>query len=97
MRPKVKIQVYVPGGLLDAEDKRKGEYLVFDSTGQQGTPSFTNAQRLGIGTPVIDIVRQVIKINRPIPAPKKLRSKNRILKYQHDLPVAGIKTTTGYF
>lgn len=68
---KVKIQVYVPVDLLDAEGKLNGEYLVFEPTGQQGIPTFTNAQRLGIGTPVIDIVRQVIKINRPIPAPKK--------------------------
>jgi hypothetical protein len=68
---KVKIQVYVPNDLLDADHKLNGEYVVFDPTGQQGIPTFTNAQRLGIGSTVIDIVREVIKINRPIPTPKK--------------------------
>jgi hypothetical protein len=69
---KVKIQVYVPDGLLDADGKLNGEYLVFDPTGQQGIPTFTNAQRLGIGAPVIiGIVRQVIKLNKAIPPPKK--------------------------
>lgn len=73
---KVKIQVYVPEGLLDAENKVDGEYLVFDPTGQQGIPTFTNAQRLGIGTPVIvDVVRAVIKINKAIPPPKKTAPK----------------------
>lgn len=69
---KVKIQVFVPDDLLDADGKLNGEYLVFDPTGQQGIPTFTNAQRLGIGAPVIvGIVRQVIKINKAIPPPKK--------------------------
>lgn len=69
---KVKIQVYVPDGLLDAGDKLNGEYLVFDPTGQQGIPTFTNAQRLGIGAPVIvDVVRAVIKINKALPPPRK--------------------------
>jgi hypothetical protein len=68
---KVKIQVYVPEGLMDADGKLNGDYVVFDPTGQQGIPTFTNAQRLGIGSPVIDIVREVIKINKPIPSPKK--------------------------
>jgi hypothetical protein len=73
---KVKIQVYVPDGLLGDDDKLNGEYLVFDPTGQQGIPTFTNAQRLGIGAPVIvGIVREVIKINRPTPPPKKIPHK----------------------
>jgi hypothetical protein len=73
---KVKIQVYVPGDLLDAENKLNGEYLVFDPTGQQGIPTFTNAQRLGIGAPaIIDMVRQVIKINKALPPPKKIPPK----------------------
>ena len=72
---KVKIQVYVPNDLLDAENKLHGEYVVFDPTGQQGIPTFTNAQRLGIGSPVIDIVRAVIKINKAIPPPKKTSPK----------------------
>lgn len=72
---KVKIQVFVPDGLLDADHKLNGEYLVFDPTGQQGVPTFTNAQRLGIGSPVIDIVREVIRINKTIPPPKKAPQK----------------------
>jgi hypothetical protein len=62
---KVRMQVFVPDGLLDAEGKAGGEYLVFDPTGQQAIPAFTNAQRLGIGAPVIiDVVRKVIQIKK---------------------------------
>jgi hypothetical protein len=68
---KVKIQVYVPGDLLDADNKLNNEYVVFDPTGQQAIPAFTNAQRLGIGTPIIEIVRAVIKTNKPPVQPKK--------------------------
>ena len=68
---KVRIQVYVPDGILDADNKLNGDYVVFDPTGQQATPAFTNAQRLGIGAPVIDIIRAVIKINKQQPPPKK--------------------------
>ena len=67
---KVRIQVYVPDSLLDADGKLNGEYVVFDPTGQQAIPAFTNAQRLGIGAPVIDIVRAIIKVNKQ-PAPRK--------------------------
>lgn len=66
---KVRIQVYVPDGLLDGEGKVNGEYLVFDPTGQQAIPAYTNAQRLGIGSPVIDIVRVIIKVNKQQPKP----------------------------
>lgn len=73
---KVKIQVYVPNDLLDADCKLNSEYVVFDPTGKQGIPTFTNAQRLGIGAPVIiGIVRQVIKINKPLPPPKNIPQK----------------------
>jgi hypothetical protein len=69
---KVNIQVYVPDGLLDAENKINNDYLVFDPTGQQAIPAFTNAQRLGIGTTVVSVIRQVIKINRQPAPPKKM-------------------------
>lgn len=72
---KVKIQIYVPDDILDNENKLNGDHLVFDPTGLQAIPSYTNAQRLGIGAPVIDIVRAVIKTNRQPPAPKKLPEK----------------------
>jgi hypothetical protein len=68
---KVRIQVYVPNDLLDADNKLNNEYVVFDPTGQQAIPAFTNAQRLGIGTTVIDVVREVIKINKPPVIQKK--------------------------
>lgn len=73
-----RIQVYVPDGLLDAENKMEGEYIVFDPTGKQAIPAFTNAQRLGIGGPVLDIVKVIIQVNkkqadtpRKKPEPKK--------------------------
>ena len=74
---KVKIQIYVPDGLLDADNKLNGEYVVFDPTGQQAIPAFTNAQRLGIGAPVIDVIRAVIKVNKQIPAPAKKQPKKK--------------------
>lgn len=64
---KVRIQVYVPDGLLDSTGKANGDYLVFDPTGKQAVPAFTNAQRLGIGASVLDILREIIRINRQQP------------------------------
>jgi len=61
---KVRIQVYVPDGLVDAEGKVKGEHLLFDPTGLQAIPAFTNAQRLGIGAPVLDVIRVIIEVNK---------------------------------
>jgi hypothetical protein len=67
---KVRIQVYVPDSLLDVEGKVNGEHVVFDPTGQQASPAFTNAHRLGIGSPVLDIVRIIIRVNK-VPGPKR--------------------------
>jgi hypothetical protein len=72
---KVKIQIYVPDGLLDTDNKLNGEYVVFDPTGQQAIPAFTNAQRLGIGTPVIDVIRAVIKVNKKQSPPPTKQTK----------------------
>jgi hypothetical protein len=69
---KVRIQVYVPDGVLDSAGKATGEYLVFDPTGLQSVPANSNAQRLGIGGPVLDIIRAVIKINKASSPPKRL-------------------------
>ncbi|MGE5107841.1 MAG: hypothetical protein ACM3H8_09875 [Sphingobacteriales bacterium] len=74
---KVRIQVYVPDGLMDADAKVAGEYVVFDPTGQQAIPVFTNAQRLGIGAPVLDILRAIIQVNKGSGNPKKLPEKNK--------------------
>lgn len=72
---KVRIQVYVPAGILDSNNQRNHESVVFDPTGQQAIPAFTNAQRLGIGAPVLDAIRKVILINKQ-PAPPKKHGKN---------------------
>jgi hypothetical protein len=76
---KVRIQVYVPDGIIDSTGKVSGEYLVFDPTGLQAIPANSNAQRLGIGGPVFDIIRAVIKINKQNNPPKRLpeEKKNR--------------------
>jgi hypothetical protein len=68
---KVRIQVYVPDGVLDSAGKISGEYLVFDPTGLQAVPANSNAQRLGIGGPVLDIVRAIIEINKQSNPPKR--------------------------
>jgi hypothetical protein len=72
---KVRIQVYVPDSLLDAEGKLDEEYVVFDPTGQQAIPAYTNSQRLGIGAPVLDMIRVIIQTNKKSPPPKKLPEK----------------------
>jgi hypothetical protein len=69
---KVRIQVYVPDGVLDSSGKVAGEYLVFDPAGLQSVPANSNAQRLGIGGPVSDIIRAIIKINKASTPPKRL-------------------------
>lgn len=70
---KVRIQVYVPGSLLDSSHQRAGDYVVFDPTGQQAIPAYTNAQKLGIGAPVLaGIVRKVIKVRKQQPLPPRI-------------------------
>ena len=61
---KVRIQVYVPDGLLDSTGKVSGEHLVFDPIASQAIPANSNSQRLGVGGPVFDIVRVIIEINK---------------------------------
>ncbi len=68
---KVKIQVYVPDGVLDTANKFNNEYVVYEPTGQQAIPAYTNAQRLGIGSTVLDIVRVVIKTGKKTPPPSR--------------------------
>jgi hypothetical protein len=77
---KVRIQIYVPDSLLDADNKLNNEYVVFDPTGQQAIPAFTNAQRLGIGAPAIDVIRAVIKVNKQTAPPKKMPEKSKTPK-----------------
>ncbi len=72
---KVRVQVYVPDSLMDAENKLNGDYVVFDPTGRQAIPAFTNAQRLGIGAPMVDIVRVIIQVNKTPNPSKKIQEK----------------------
>ena len=72
---KVRIQVYVPDNLMDAQRKLNGEHVVFDPTGLQAIPAFTNAQRLGIGSPVLDVVRVIIQVNKKTNYPRKAPEK----------------------
>lgn len=68
---KIRIQVYVPAGVLDSTGKRQGEYLIFDPSSWLAVPANSNAQRLGVGGPVVDIIKKVIQIDRPV-TPKRL-------------------------
>jgi hypothetical protein len=67
---KVRMQVYVPDGVLDSAGKVNNDYVVFDPTGLQAVPANSNAQRLGIGGPVLDIVKVIIDINRDRSVPR---------------------------
>src|SRR4051812_43934758 len=68
-----KIQVYVPENALDSTGKRNGDYLVFDPTTMVIVPAYSNSQRLGVGGTVVDIIREVIKIEKHStpPPPRK--------------------------
>jgi hypothetical protein len=66
---KIRMQVYVPDGLIDSTGKVSGAYLVFDPTATQAIPANSNAQRLGIGGPLLDIVRVIIEVNKKNPPP----------------------------
>jgi hypothetical protein len=55
-----KIQVYVPAGVADSAGRALGNYVVFDPVSMLAVPANSNAQRLGVGGPVEDIVRSVI-------------------------------------
>ena len=56
-----KIQVYVPDSVVDPAAQETGSYMVFDPTSWVVVPANSNAQRLGVGGPVLDIVKTVIR------------------------------------
>jgi hypothetical protein len=69
-----KIQVYVPANVGDSASQVRQEYTVFDPASTVVVPAHSNAQRLGVGGPIIDIVRVVIKTvgkNPTQPTPPK--------------------------
>jgi len=68
---RVKVQVYVPEGILDSTGRHNGSYLLFDPVTTMAIPASTNAQRLGIGAPVADVIRKVIVVEKTVPAPRK--------------------------
>jgi hypothetical protein len=68
---RIKIQVYVPSGSLDATGKIAGNYLLFDPVTLMAIPANSNAQRLGIGAPVIEVIRKIIEIQKIPQAPRK--------------------------
>ena len=68
---RIKIQVYVPAGCLDADGKKSGDYLLFDPVTMMAVSANSNAQRLGIGAPVADVIRKVIQIQKIPRTPKK--------------------------
>lgn len=67
----VKIQVYVPDGTLDSTGKQDGHYLLFDPVNRMAAPANSNAQRLGIGAPVAEIIRKIIRIQKDVPKTKQ--------------------------
>ena len=69
-----RIQVYVPDSLADSAAQEPGDYIVFDPASWVVIPANSNAQRLGIGGPVLDIVRSVIRTigsGKESPRPKE--------------------------
>lgn len=73
---RIKIQVYMPDGILDSAGKKSGEYLLFDPVTMMAVSANSNAQRLGIGAPVVDVIRKVILIQKTPRNPKKPRESN---------------------
>src|SRR6476661_2371989 len=65
-----RIQVYVPASILDSTNP-DNNYIVFDPVSRVVVPANSNAQRLGVGGPVSDIIRSVI---RDIKIPKKTQA-----------------------
>lgn len=67
-----RIQVYVPDNITDSTDA-DNSYVIFDPVSSVVVPANSNAQRLGVGAPVSDIIRSVIrgiKIPQKKQAPK---------------------------
>ena len=78
----VKVQVYVPKGSLDSEKDTK-HYLLFDPVTVMAIPANSNSQRLGIGAPIINIIRKIIQVQkvpgRPNKPPVKTNSPKQVV------------------
>jgi hypothetical protein len=64
----VKVQVYVPKGSIVSGNS--DNYLLFDPVTMMAIPANSNSQRLGIGAPVVDVIRKIIQVQK-IPPPTK--------------------------
>ena len=56
---------------LDADGRQLGYHLLFDPVTMMAIPGNSNAQRLGIGAPMIEVIRKVIEVQKIPRAPKK--------------------------
>ncbi len=70
---RVRVQVYVPDGSVDTS----GSHILFDPVSKVVFPANSNAQRLGIGAPVIEIVRAIIKVQKGPGDIKKMPPNNK--------------------
>jgi hypothetical protein len=61
------VQIYVPDELRRDNKQDTSKLLLFDPVSLMAVPTNSNAQRLGIGAPMEDIVRQIIFIEKNIP------------------------------
>jgi len=69
---RTRVQVFVPDGLLDTDGLKDGNNLLLDHVALMAAPANSNAQRLGIGAPVADVIRKVIEVRRATkPVPKR--------------------------
>lgn len=66
----VKIQVYVPAAGVDTTGK-SSDVLLFNPAAMMAVPINSNAQRLGIGASVLDVVIKIIQVERRNPPPQK--------------------------
>ena len=56
-----KIQVYVPNDCVDSTNKRMGEYVLFSPTSMVIVPAWSDAQRLGVGGAVVDVIHKSLR------------------------------------
>jgi hypothetical protein len=73
---RIKIQVFVPEGIQKNEANIPEDYLLFDPVTLMAIPANSNAQRLGIGAPVAEVIRKVIEIQKVPRTPKKPPTNN---------------------
>jgi hypothetical protein len=69
---RTRVQVFVPEGLLDSNGMKDGNHVLLDHAAMMAVPANSNAQRLGIGAPVAEVIRKVIEVKRANPpAPRR--------------------------